>query len=181
MATEEGDDCCMPISKRINSLHIRPEQDLNGDIDALENQQHIMNNNNGFVNPHGPCCSSTLGYADSGAVARDSSLSLSQPNSPQWCSPAANGCLPHMPGPSNQGQSQQSPHGQGPLGHPMNNPYDQSSQDTLQQYQDLQQLNAEPYEPELDSSQNPHYYQANELLFNAHLSRVRRQGKLDHS
>lgn len=32
------------------------------------------------------------------------------------------------------------------------------------------------YKPELNSSQNPHYYQINSVLYNAHLEKASRQG-----
>jgi hypothetical protein len=38
-------------------------------------------------------------------------------------------------------------------------------------------VNADGYSPELDSSQNPHYYNSNNVLYDLFLERMRRAGR----
>ena len=53
-----------------------------------------------------------------------------------------------------------------------NSGYQQDIRTTLaRDLQSVQEVEMEPYEPELNAEENPHYYNSNELLYQAHLLR----------
>ncbi|XP_005100688.1 uncharacterized protein LOC101853702 [Aplysia californica] len=62
-----------------------------------------------------------------------------------------------------------------------NHPGEHFMQDQSQEQFHFQQIPSGPYEPELGVSENPHYYSVNQMLYEAHVSRVRRNHRYPES
>ncbi|KAK7111679.1 hypothetical protein V1264_011273 [Littorina saxatilis] len=188
--SSEVDDCdeCLPISKRINRLHIEGQQKKSDEQFGCTHQEplngHGMNNNSqpsaswqdGMTQqPNGLSSQDFLAASGSGALLNGASQYSPQvphgsmyqgmPGEPR------NGFMSaHCPGPGFPDQQQFSQQG------PVMNIGPHFAQDTRPGIPEEEAPDSMDYDPELDAGENPHYYNINNVLFNAHCQRMRREG-----
>ncbi|KAJ8319499.1 hypothetical protein KUTeg_004590 [Tegillarca granosa] len=146
-------DCeeCLPISKRINRLQIQPGRQMNFDG---TNQVEV------------PFQRSTSLQEDLNVQCRNMRLHSDPllPNSPVDLS--QNHCTVNQYGPSHSSHASSSTSSNSVH---CNNCHTADGNPLFLQYED-----EKIYDPELNQSDNPHYFNINKLLFEAHVDRVGR-------
>ncbi|XP_064645655.1 uncharacterized protein LOC135498983 isoform X2 [Lineus longissimus] len=148
-ADEDCDDC-MPISKRINRLQIGPESE-----GSFQQQDAAMQDAGG--NDQQKAMSSWQQTTNNNYLP--SEMREGQQGRPDVNNPSTSGV---NPGPSYEMFNS----GAGVMNAPL---------PVLEQNGGNCDIVCENYEPELDKNDNPHYFAVNEVLFNAHSSRLKRQ------
>lgn len=177
---DQEPDSCAPLSKRINSLHIRCSRCSVDEASATRDSQSQYNNNISVTgNPHCSSCNAAASqlaeYSHQGSSTENN---LQSPANGVWINQSSStysNCDPHL---VNQNYP---PEQTNDLNYAMPNLQQQQQQNLCNQEEQFQPTNEDlnGYHPELNEKENPYYFHINKLLYDAHVQKVRRHKEED--
>lgn len=147
---EEDSNDFMPLSKRINNLHLNNNFSQNYDTGYINSNQihYNLQNNNNIDNDANAVNNNNLGYFNS---IHETQLNLVRPN------------IQSSSASSHQHQHQHHHHHQ-----------HQQHQQQIVDQQTQVALVLNTYNPELSEKDNPHYFDKNKMLYDLYVERIRR-------